>query len=97
MAGFVSLESTGSPEIGELDGIYLHPDFWDQGLGRRLMVLAVERLPQRGHREAILWVLDGNRRAERFYEAGGWQRDDLVCPHPPLRVPMRRYRRILVE
>ena len=97
VAGFVSLASTGSPEIGELDGIYLHPDFFGQGLGRRLMELALERLRQQGHGEAVLWVLDGNRRAERFYEVGGWQREDLLRPHPHLGAPVRRYRRTLVE
>ena len=28
-----------------------------------------------GFRTAVLWVLDGNERGERFYRAAGWERD----------------------
>ena len=28
-----------------------------------------------GFGEAILWVLEGNERAERFYRAAGWELD----------------------
>jgi GNAT superfamily N-acetyltransferase len=48
--------------VGELEGIYLHPSLFGQGLGRRLMELALERLRARGHSEAVLWVIDGNHR-----------------------------------
>jgi hypothetical protein len=29
----------------------------------------------RGYREVILWMLDGNERAEAFYRGRGWRRD----------------------
>jgi GNAT superfamily N-acetyltransferase len=99
IGGFVILVEArsvdGGPGVGELEGIYLHPTLFGLGLGRRLMELALERLLARGHTEAVLWVLDGNRRAERFYEAAGWQREDVVRPHPRLGGPLRRYRRSL--
>jgi ribosomal protein S18 acetylase RimI-like enzyme len=73
IGGFVTLVEArpddGGPAVGELEGIYLHPNLFGLGLGRRLMELALERLLARGHTEAVLWVLDGNRRAERFYRA----------------------------
>ena len=28
-----------------------------------------------GFREAVLWVLEGNERGERFYRAAGWAHD----------------------
>ena len=34
-----------------------------------------EWLRSAGFGEAILWVLEGNDRAERFYRAGGWEHD----------------------
>jgi ribosomal protein S18 acetylase RimI-like enzyme len=40
-----------------------------------LMVAGLRRLAQAGRREAILWVLEANQRARRFYEAGGWRPD----------------------
>jgi hypothetical protein len=32
-------------------------------------------LAERGHSEAVLWVLEGNDRAARFYVADGWSPD----------------------
>ena len=29
-----------------------------------------------GFTRAILWVMEGNERGERFYRAAGWERDD---------------------
>ena len=56
---------------GEVYAINLDPDAWGRGLGQRLLAAATEHLAERGYREAILWVLDSNARARRFYEARG--------------------------
>jgi len=99
IGGFITIvvarADDGHPGVGELEGIYLHPTLFGLGLGRRLMELALRRLLARGHTEAVLWVLDGNRRAQRLYQAAGWEREDVVRPHPRLGVPLRRYRRSL--
>jgi hypothetical protein len=47
--------------------------------------------------EAVLWVLTGNDRTERFYRADGWlpdgrRREEDVCGIP---VSIIRYRRLL--
>ena len=60
---------------GELYAINLDPDAWGRGLGRQLLAAATDELAQRGYDEAILWVLDTNARARRFYEAAGWAAD----------------------
>jgi GNAT superfamily N-acetyltransferase len=60
---------------GELAAIYLLPEAWGKGLGRELMMSAVSALRDAGFDEAILWVLDTNSRARRFYEAAGWHAD----------------------
>lgn len=66
----------GAPaDTGEVTSIYLLPDSWGRGRGRTLMEASVRRLADEGYRSAILWVLDGNARARRFYEAGGWTLD----------------------
>ncbi len=67
-------ESAGQ---GELAGLYVDPDFWGQGLGQALMIPARARLAERGFAAAVLWVLDGNVRADRFYRADGWQTDGM--------------------
>jgi ribosomal protein S18 acetylase RimI-like enzyme len=60
---------------GELYAIYVLPEAWGTGMGRELLTAAVDRLTARGFAEAILWVLEDNPRARRFYEAGGWRAD----------------------
>lgn len=80
--------------VAELFTIYLHPDAWGTGLGHLLHEALVERLRERGYREAVLHVHPGNGRARRFYEAHGW-RDDGVDRHETIwdvDVAERRYR-----
>ena len=62
-------------ETGELGTIYVLQEHWSTGVGRRLMRAAMTSLREEGYREATLWVLEGNQRARRFYESGGWQLD----------------------
>ena len=48
---------------------------------------------------AVLWVLAGNHRADRFYVADGWAFDGGVDQHEVwgIVVTEHRYRRALVE
>ena len=62
------------PGAGELYAIYLVPEVWSQGVGRRLFAAAVDDLAVR-HDPLVLWVLTDNARARRFYEAAGWRAD----------------------
>jgi len=61
--------------VGELFAIYLLAEHWGTGVGHRLMEAATESLVEAGFKGAVLWVLDGNVRARRFYEAAGWLPD----------------------
>ncbi|MGB8386577.1 N-acetyltransferase family protein [Mycobacterium sp.] len=63
------------PNFGELMAIYVDPGYLHTGVGRLLMAAARERLRRVGVVEALLWVLDGNVRARRFYERDGWRFD----------------------
>ena len=75
VVGFVSVGPARGEAAGELYAIYVDPGHWGAGLGRRLIQQAEARLAEAGFAEAILWVLDDNPRARRFYEAAGWQTD----------------------
>jgi ribosomal protein S18 acetylase RimI-like enzyme len=57
---------------GELWAFYLHPDVWGSGVADRLIDHAEHRLAAEGFDTAVLWVLDDNPRARRFYERHGW-------------------------
>ncbi len=57
---------------GELSALYVDPDHWGRGIGVALVSAARSRLFDLGFRNAILWVLEGNVRAERFYVMDHW-------------------------
>jgi GNAT superfamily N-acetyltransferase len=59
---------------GEVYAIYVDPDAWGTGSGRALLERAEKRLA-RDYDEAVLWVLEDNPRARRFYEIAGWTPD----------------------
>jgi len=82
VVGFVNVgESRDLPGEGELYAIYVHPDEWGSGAGASLLEAGREWLEQR-YSTAILWVLEDNPRARRFYEREGWvpdgRRTDVV-------------------
>ncbi|MEU7292600.1 GNAT family N-acetyltransferase [Streptomyces exfoliatus] len=63
---------------GELAALYALPEAWGTGVGRALLSASTERLAAAGFRMAALWVLAGNARGRRFYEAAGWRPDGEV-------------------
>ena len=78
VVGFASVGRSRDDESGnegELYAIYLHPSRWDQGIGRALLERAEESMRTFGFERALLWVLEGNERGERFYRAAGWASD----------------------
>ena len=79
IVGFAGTGRPSNPETpsgtAELETIYLLPETWRHGVGRRLMARALHDVADRGFTSAILWVLAGNERGRRFYEAAGWQPD----------------------
>jgi GNAT superfamily N-acetyltransferase len=64
-----------APPAGEVYSVYLLPEVWRLGLGRRLMETAVEHWRAAGARSLVLWVMTANSRARAFYEALGWRPD----------------------
>ena len=63
------------PNFGELMAIYVDPAYLRTGVGHALMTAARDRLRRVGVAGALLWVLDGNVVAQRFYERDGWRFD----------------------
>jgi ribosomal protein S18 acetylase RimI-like enzyme len=76
--GFASVGASREPDAeqeGELYAIYLHPSCWGRDIGKALLQRAEEALRSSGFRRAVLYVLEGNERAERFYRSAGWKED----------------------
>ncbi len=70
-----SRDADMSTLTGEVELIYLLPEAAGKGVGRALFAHAVADLRERGYQQAMLWVLESNARARRFYEAAGWRAD----------------------
>jgi GNAT superfamily N-acetyltransferase len=65
-------------EAGELFAMYVDPADWGRGYGRKLLLGGEARFRQTAFSNASLWVLEGNLRARRFYEVGGWFSDGTL-------------------
>ncbi len=56
---------------GEIYEIYLRSEFQGAGLGRQLFQAARSQLAQSGHQGLVVWSLEENDAARRFYTAIG--------------------------
>ncbi len=75
----------GNDADGEIDRIYVHPDFMGKGAGKALMCHALERLKALGCKKAFLWVFEANTTAREFYQAMGFSTDGdrrQIKPYP---------------
>jgi GNAT superfamily N-acetyltransferase len=77
---------------GQLATIYLLPEVWGTGTGRKLLAAAVDGLAALGYLEATLWVLNSNDRGRRFYVKAGWTEDDLTRVDDSLGVTLNEVR-----
>ena len=59
----------------ELYAIYVLPELIGTGLGRELTSSCLERTAREGFTRVLLWVVEGNVRARRFYERAGFSPD----------------------
>ncbi|MBW3587912.1 MAG: GNAT family N-acetyltransferase [Actinobacteria bacterium] len=58
-----------------MERLFVHPDYWRQGVGSRLHDEAIQRCLDNGFDSCRLYVLEDNRTARRFYERKGWEMD----------------------
>jgi GNAT superfamily N-acetyltransferase len=78
--GFASTVPSLDPDLanhGELCALYADPEQWGRGIGAALISAARAHLFAAGFRHALLWILAGNVRAERFYQIDGWSCDGV--------------------
>ena len=57
---------------GEIISIYFLPEYIGKGFGRLLLQECVKELKKDGFDRIILWVLEENHAARRFYEKNGF-------------------------
>ncbi len=76
--GFATTMPTRDQDLqgyGELAALYVDPEHWGRGIGLTLVQAARAHLVEAGFRNAMLWVLAGNTRADRFYQKDKWLPD----------------------
>jgi GNAT superfamily N-acetyltransferase len=62
-------------QIGEVYALYVRPAWWSTGTGRALMDHVLAKVSRAGYPCVILWVLERNARARKFYERAGFRPD----------------------
>jgi GNAT superfamily N-acetyltransferase len=62
-------------DVGEVPALYVAPAAWREGAGATLISRCEEELRLARCREGILWMLEGNERADAFYRSQGWRHD----------------------
>jgi GNAT superfamily N-acetyltransferase len=81
VVGFCYVGPSETEGAAELYGIHVAPAHVGTGVGRLLMSSALDQLRAIAPR-AVLWVVEGNARAGRFYERGGWAPDGVTRTEP---------------
>jgi L-amino acid N-acyltransferase YncA len=87
-----SRDADAASTTAELSTLYLDPQVVGSGVGRALLHAAIEDLRQRGYRTAVLWVLESNARARRFYEIAAWRCDGTTKTEERSGVALREVR-----
>ncbi|MBO2465681.1 GNAT family N-acetyltransferase [Actinomadura violacea] len=68
---------------GELVGMWVAPAARGRGVGDLLVRAALDWTAERGLTELRLWVVEGNRHAERLYARHGFARTGVTQPGRP--------------
>ena len=98
VAGFVLYgpcrDDDADPETGEIWALFVDPEHWRGGVGRRLVEAALEGLRRCGFSQSTVWTLAESPRNLRFYEALGFELDGAQQRREtlgnPLEVRLRR-------
>lgn len=59
-------------KYGEIVSIYFLPEYMGKGYGQHLLKRCIYELNKIGYDNILLWVLEENKRARRFYEKNGF-------------------------
>jgi GNAT superfamily N-acetyltransferase len=66
------------PDSFELGAIYVEPGFEKKGIGTVLAKFTERKARKQGYSEIVLWTLEGNMGARKFYEKMGYVPDGRI-------------------
>jgi GNAT superfamily N-acetyltransferase len=87
-------QGTHAPGVAYLSHLYVHPEFWGQGIARGLLDLAENAMRDGDCARAILWTPTGAP-GRGFYERCGWRLDGRKRWSAELGLPMVGYEKHL--
>jgi ribosomal protein S18 acetylase RimI-like enzyme len=80
IAGWIAFGACRDADKGsawaEVQALYILPEFWGKGIGKRLSDSARRSLRNAGYSFVALWVLSENHHARAFYNRIGFTHDD---------------------
>ncbi len=71
----VSRDEDANKETYELKGLYLLPEYFRQGIGTKAMEFVFSKARDLNMKTVIVWLLESNHNAEKFYEKCGFVPD----------------------
>ena len=95
-AGIISKEEYPE-DLGEIGAFYFLPEAWGTGLAQKALHFCCSYFEKNGCQGVLLWVLEDNRRARRFYEKSGFCFDGTRRQFPAAHricAELRYYRRL---
>jgi GNAT superfamily N-acetyltransferase len=97
IAGFATagpIQGSGAdPGTAEIYEFYVHPRLWGQGVSEQLLSRTLDVLRAKWFTHAVIWVVEGNEHARKFYENEGWIDDGgRRASFRRVEVPSARYR-----
>jgi GNAT superfamily N-acetyltransferase len=99
IVGFASTQPSAdedlTSDVHELTTLYLLPSVWRSGIGSILLSTAEDALRRAGIRSPSLWLMEGNKGAESFYETRSWKFDRRDTSFRDFGVAALRYRKQL--
>jgi ribosomal protein S18 acetylase RimI-like enzyme len=79
VGGFITAgpiqEKGADPASAEVYELYVHPRLWGQRVSDELLASTLDALRGKWFTAAVIWVLEGNEHARKFYESQGWVDD----------------------
>jgi ribosomal protein S18 acetylase RimI-like enzyme len=82
VVGIAAGGGSNSTSIAALTSLWVAPGFRGQGIGDQLVVAVLEWTKAAGFSQVLLWVTDGNSRAEALYARHGFIRTGDVIDEP---------------
>lgn len=71
----------GYEDWGEIVSLYLLPDCLRRGIGSALLLEVQRALREEGYSRVYLWAIEGNDRADQFYQKHGYHRTGDRIPY----------------